>query len=185
LSQSGSFAAKNVGDGVGVTATDSLSGSSASNYTLVEPTGLSANITPATLVYTANPASGFAGQVPPLSGVVGGFVPGDTQSNATAGSLLWTTTGNTNQPGQYAIDGSGLTAGNYVFVQAPGNASALTLTPASAPQPVVDVRSDLQSGTLSSQEAVTVDTTIAFAGSVPVHVLNGGVKLPADTVGLH
>jgi filamentous hemagglutinin family protein len=185
LSQSGSLASKNVGNGIAVTATDSLGGSSASNYTLVEPTGLNANITPATLAYAANPASGFAGQVPPLSGAVSGFVSGDTQSNATAGSLSWTTTGNTNQAGQYAIDGSGLTAGNYVFVQAPGNASALTLAPATAPQQVVDVRSDLQSGTLSSHEAVTVDTTTAFAGSVPVHVLNGGVKLPADTVGLH
>ena len=50
---SGVFSDKNVGTGKAVTVTGyTLSGAAASNYTLVEPTGLTANITPASLVLT-------------------------------------------------------------------------------------------------------------------------------------
>lgn len=45
-----------------------------------------------------------------------------------SGSPVWTTPATTGSPaGSYAIDGGGLTATNYVFIEAPGNASALTL----------------------------------------------------------
>jgi hypothetical protein len=47
LTQAGTFASQNVGTAIGVTATDSLGGSSAGNYTLTEPVGLAANITSA------------------------------------------------------------------------------------------------------------------------------------------
>jgi hypothetical protein len=47
LIPAGSFSSKNVGTGIAVTATDSLSGADASDYSLVEPTGLSGSITPA------------------------------------------------------------------------------------------------------------------------------------------
>ena len=47
----GTFADKNVGNGKAVTASGyTLSGADARNYTLVQPTGLTANITPASLV---------------------------------------------------------------------------------------------------------------------------------------
>jgi hypothetical protein len=38
-----------------------------------------------------------------------------------------------NQIGAYAIDGSGLSAGNYLFVQDAANAAALLITPPSEP----------------------------------------------------
>jgi hypothetical protein len=47
LNQSGLFASANVGSNIAVTATDSLSGASAGDYSIVEPTGLSASILPA------------------------------------------------------------------------------------------------------------------------------------------
>ena len=47
------FSDKNVGTGKTVTVSGyTLSGADASNYTLVEPTGLTANITPASLAIT-------------------------------------------------------------------------------------------------------------------------------------
>jgi filamentous hemagglutinin family protein len=49
LAESGTFADKNVGTAKQVTAADSLSGSAASNYSLTQPTGLSADITKADL----------------------------------------------------------------------------------------------------------------------------------------
>jgi hypothetical protein len=187
LSQSGTFASRNVGTGIAVTASDSVSGASAGNYTFTGPTGLTANITPTTLTYTADPVSGTVGHIPTLSGTVSGFVSGDTLANSTAGSLTWTAAGDASQPGQSAVDGGGLIAANYTFIQAPGNATALTLTPSSmpplsVPQAVRDATAHLQSDVLSPGEAVNVDTTTAFAGTVTLRVISGGLKLPVDAV---
>jgi hypothetical protein len=135
LTQTGTFNTKDVANNIPVTATDTLTGSSAANYTLVEPLGLSANITAASLTYIATSASFTAGQTPSgLTGAIVGFMAGDTQFNATTGSLAWTTTaGASSEPGRYAIDGSGLTATNYVFVDAAADATALTLLRPTSP----------------------------------------------------
>jgi hypothetical protein len=137
LTQTGIFASRNVGNGLGVTATDSLSGTAAGNYSIVEPTGLNASITPASLTYIAAAGSVVVGQSPAgLSGTVSGFVGGDTLADATSGTLAWTTTADaSSQPGSYAVDGGGLTAQNYVFLQAAGNASALSVTQVVTPPP--------------------------------------------------
>src|SRR5208282_1898180 len=85
----------------------------------------------ATLIYTANVASMTYGTtVPGLSGSVSGFVGTDNQGNATTGMLTFTTSATSSSSvGGYAINGAGLTAnnGNYTFVQAAGNATALTI----------------------------------------------------------
>ncbi|MCH7346019.1 hypothetical protein LZ017_21880, partial [Pelomonas sp. CA6] len=70
---------------------------------------------------------------PSFSGTVTGFVGSDTLANATTGTLAFATPATTaSNVGSYAINGSGLTAnnGNYVFAQAAGNTSALSITPA-------------------------------------------------------
>lgn len=141
LTQAGSFASANAGTGIAVTASDSLSGAAVGNYTFTQPTGLSGNITQATLTYNASPATVVSGNSPPgLSGTVSGFVAGDMLANATSGAPGWTTSATDSSPaGSYAIDGSGLTAANYVFTEAAGNATALTLTaapPTVTPPPV-------------------------------------------------
>jgi filamentous hemagglutinin family protein len=104
------------------------SGLTSSNYAITYASG-SLSITPATLTYTAAPASFFNRQTPySLSGTVNGFMAGDTLAGSTTGLLAWTTTANANsQPGRYSITGNGLSAANYVFAQAAGNATALTL----------------------------------------------------------
>jgi hypothetical protein len=129
LTQAGSFVAKNVGSNLAVTGSDSVGGSSAGNYTLTEPIGLTASIAPAMLTYTAAAANYTIGQPPSaLSGLLSGFVLADSQENATAGILVWTTPAVAgSQAGRYAVDGGGLTAANYMFVEAPGDAIALTL----------------------------------------------------------
>lgn len=86
-------------------------------------------ITPATLTYRATPAVREAGQAgAPLDGTVTGFKGGDSLATATSGNLLWTS-GAAPQaaPGSYAIEGGGLLAANYLFVQAPENAAALVV----------------------------------------------------------
>ncbi|OYV46008.1 MAG: hypothetical protein B7X10_05255 [Burkholderiales bacterium 21-58-4] len=89
---------------------------------------------PATLTYTANAATRlYGGNDPAFSGSVSGFVLGQTLATATTGTATWT--GNAvaaSNVGNYAINGGGLTAnnGNYVFVQAAGNSTTYTITPA-------------------------------------------------------
>jgi hypothetical protein len=68
--------------------------------------------------------------LPAFTGTVTGFRFADTLAGATTGTLLFfTTAADTLTPGVYPVLGSGLAAnnGNYVFVQAPGNATAFTV----------------------------------------------------------
>jgi len=101
------------------------SGLTSGNYTISYVNG-ALTINPATLMFAANAVSRLYGAAnPAFSGNVTGLVGTDTLANATTGTLFWTSPANANSlPGSYAIDGSGLTALNYVFAQAPGNASA-------------------------------------------------------------
>src|SRR6185295_1678633 len=90
-------------------------------------------IDPVTLTYVANAANRAYGADNPLfAGTVTGFVNGDTLSTATTGALTFTSPATaSSNVGSYAINGSGLTSNsNYVFVQAAGNATALTINPA-------------------------------------------------------
>ena len=106
------------------------------NYVFVQAAGNSTALTinPATLTYVATPTTSIYGATPSVNaGTVTGFVNSDTLSNATTGTLVFSTTATANSNvNSYAITGSGLTAnnGNYVFVQAAGNSTALTINPA-------------------------------------------------------
>jgi hypothetical protein len=81
---SGTFATKNVGTNITVTATGyALGGGDAGNYTVIQPTGLSADITQATIalasvtkVYDATTTAPTADSAYTLSGVFGGDVVG-------------------------------------------------------------------------------------------------------------
>ena len=108
----------------------SVTGATNANY-LVTPVQGALAITPATLTYVANAAAREYGDPNPvLSGAVTGFKNGETIGTATTGALAFTTAAiGTTPVGAYVIDGGGLAAANYAFVQAPGNATALTISP--------------------------------------------------------
>ena len=82
LTQAGSFASRDVGTGITVTAADTLGGAAAANYLLTQPTGLTASITPKELgltlsgnptrVYDGTTTFGFTGYTTSLSGVISG-----------------------------------------------------------------------------------------------------------------
>src|ERR1700723_3131868 len=157
----GTFATANVGTGIAVTgvalsaANLTATGSTLlSNYTLPATDNGSGSITAATLTYTATPSSQHYGLPPAgLGGSLRGFVNSETLATATSGAAVFSTpaTGASNV-GHYAIEGAGLTAnnGNYVFVQAGGNATALTIT--QAPLTVSGVQT-----TSRSYDGTTVD----------------------------
>jgi hypothetical protein len=129
---SGTYSSVNVGKGIAVGITGlQLGGAEAGDYTLASTT-LSGNvglITPATLTYTANPVSAEQfNAFPAFSGTVTGFVNGDSLAGSTSGTLAFETTATpASQAGTYPIDGSGLSAQNYVFDQASSNAAALRI----------------------------------------------------------
>jgi hypothetical protein len=113
--------------------TDSGLNLTSPNYVLAQASNnaIALTISPATLTYTADAAAAVAGKtIAGLGGSVTGFVGGQTLASATTGTASWTTPANTASPaGRYAIDGAGLSAddGNYDFIQASGNATALTI----------------------------------------------------------
>ncbi|MBB5875236.1 hypothetical protein GGR66_000563 [Xanthomonas sp. 3498] len=170
----GSFLDRNVGTGkvvsvFGITA----SGSDANNYSYNSSATTTADVTPATLTYRADIAHFKIGQMPgDLSGAVTGLVGGDTLADATDGTLTWRTPATAaSLAGPYAIDGSGLSARNYVFEQAPGNAAALHVVDGSAPRLVVSTVAGLQQS--------PDDTHAVHAPYAPdVHIVDGGVRLP-------
>jgi filamentous hemagglutinin family protein len=132
----GTYDTRNAGTGKTVSVSGlSISGAGAGNYMLASTSTSAAigTITAATLIYAATAASQSYGSAnTTFAGNVTGFVGGETLGTATTGMAAFTSaTSATTNIGSYAIAGSGLTAnnGNYVFVQAAGNATALTITP--------------------------------------------------------
>jgi hypothetical protein len=126
----------------GAPTTTADSGSNVGNYvisgtTLTSPAGYLLTVTngalavnPATLTYVADPATRTQGQPnPAFNGTVTGLRNEDSLGGATTGTLTWTSPATTaSGPGNYAINGGGLSATNYVFAQAEGNSSALAIT---------------------------------------------------------
>ncbi|WP_158543218.1 YDG domain-containing protein [Dyella psychrodurans] len=182
------------------------SGLASSNYAITYDSG-TLTVTPATLTYVATPVQVYAGQaIPTLTGTVTGFQGSDTLAKATTGALTFTTPATAqSQAGEYAIFGGGLTAndGNYVFVQAAGNALGFTVAPnndvsfpgvaylqqqlgQSAPTATVLSPGGLLASTMATQDGQTTAVPLRSASSSgasdlytpDVRVVGGGVRLP-------
>jgi len=114
------FATADVGTGKSVTVNGfSITGSAASNYTLVAPTGFTASITPASLVVTANAVNKVYGQT--LTGGAGStaFTVTGLQNRESAGTLTvsyGSGSAATDAAGTYAgaVTVSGLTGGTFL-----------------------------------------------------------------------
>lgn len=100
-------------------------------------------ITPATLVFSADPFVRFYGMPNPFfTGTITGFRNGDTvQSVFGTASPWYSPAGIFAAPGIYPIFGVG-SAQNYVIVQAPGNATALRVLEPFAPDRPIDIVGD-------------------------------------------
>ena len=129
----GTFSTKNVGTGEAVNVTGyTLSGTAASNYTLVEPTGLTANITPASLVIsglTANNKIYDSTVADTLSGTATIHALGiDNLSLGGTGTAVFSTknvgTGRAVTVSGYTL--SGADAGNYTLVEPSGLTASIT-----------------------------------------------------------
>ena len=105
------------------------SGAPVFGYRFQDTITVPAVILPATLTYRADEATRYVGaQNPTFSGTVTGFITGENLENATTGTLVFTSPADENSDvGLYPIFGGGLSAANYIFVQAVENETALTV----------------------------------------------------------
>lgn len=98
-----------------------------------EDNAFALTVTPAQLIYVADPRERDYGQLnPTFTGSIQGLKNGDTLASVTDGTVIWTGTAvDISDAGTYGIFGSGLTitSGNYFLdiEQAPQNASAFVI----------------------------------------------------------
>ncbi|MFP5234520.1 MAG: MBG domain-containing protein, partial [Acidobacteriota bacterium] len=126
----GSFASKNVGSGITVTATGiALSGSAAANYTLTSATATTtANITTALLTVTASSGSlVYGGAVPAITASYSGFVGSDSASSLTTAPTCSTTATSTSPVNSYPSSCKGAVDSNYAISYTAGS---ISVTPA-------------------------------------------------------
>jgi filamentous hemagglutinin family protein len=193
LNQSGNFATKNAGTGIAVTATDTISGSNASDYTLVEPTGLTGTIAPASVTvsgtvvgsktYNGTAAASLSG------GTLSGVLPGDSVSLLQSG--FFANAGPGTHIAVTATDSlSGTDAGDYAVVEPTGLSGSITpaaIGPTSAssgPGGANNVVAQLESSLIapqfsSSPKVITASSTVgpfvaSGAGSGAAGAANSG-----------
>jgi hypothetical protein len=140
---SGAFANKNVGNSKVVTVTGyTLGGADAGNYTVVQPTAVTANITPASLAVTgvgANNKVYDATTTATLNGTAAvTALAGDAVSvGGGRGAFADPNVGNGKAVTVTGFTLGGIDAGNYTVVQPTGLTAAITPLPAApAPAPV-------------------------------------------------
>jgi len=206
---SGTFASANAANGIGVTITGyALAGTAAGNYTLTQPSGITANITPKALTITANTINKTYGDV--LTTGAGataftssGLVSGETIASVTltygTGAAGTDPVAATNVGGIVAsapVAGVGFVASNYAIGYVAGDLSvtprSLSVNATAVNKPYGDV---LTSGagytgfnTVGLQNGETAGSVTATFGAGasatdPVGTTVGGVTLSTLTGG--
>jgi filamentous hemagglutinin family protein len=176
----GTFATANAGNGIAVSTTMSISGADASNYTLVQPTGVSANINPyalnlsGTRVYDAGTDADAA--LFGNSGVLTGL-NGDTLTLTGSGIVSSKNVGTYTGSAQFNLNNLSLSgngsalASNYTLV---GGTDTLGITPASL----------TVTGTVAANKTYDGNTTASLSGSQLQGVLGSdNVTLGNDSTG--
>jgi len=177
LTQSGTFASKNVGTGIAVTATDTIGGASAGNYTLTEPTGFAANITPKALTVTGTKVSTevYNGTTTATltGGTLAGVVSGDTVTLTQSGTFASKNVGT-----GIAVTATdtigGASAGNYTLTEPTGLTGRITplaiTVAATAQNKIYDgnttaVVTLASSGVIAGDIVTFTDTSATFASA--------------------
>ena len=190
LTQVGSFASKNVATGISVTANDSISGADAGNYILTQPTGLTANITPATLtvngetaasrVYNGSTAATLTG------GTLAGVVAGDSVTLTQAGTFASKNVGN--GIAVTATDSlGGADAGNYILTEPTrlsANITPLAITVTATGNNMVYNGTTTDPVTLSSSGVIAGDSVSFTDTSASFASKNVGTNLAVSVSGI-
>jgi len=171
LVQAGAFVSPNAGSNVAVNVADTLTGSSASNYTITQPTGISANIIPKALsvtsqvgvdkVYDATTTAVLTGGT--LSGVVGSdavqLVQAGTFASAEVANGIAITPNNSLM---------GASANNYSLTQ-PTNPLSANITPALLTVTGLSATSKIYDGTTVAVLTGTATSAPLGGGEVTIN----------------
>jgi autotransporter-associated beta strand protein len=178
LNQTGTFAQTTVGSAISVTANDSISGTSAGNYSLIQPTGLTANITPKDLTVSGVTVANKVYDGTTSAVVTGGTLVGLIGSDGANVALTQTATFSSANVGNaisVALSDSisGTASGNYTLIQPSAvmaniTPKALTVTGTVASNKVYDGTSTASVSSGSLVGVITADVanvTLTQAGS--------------------
>ncbi|GLQ95029.1 hypothetical protein GCM10007901_39820 [Dyella acidisoli] len=112
----GTFATKNVGNGIAVSTGMTVSGSDAGNYTLTQPIGITADITPLHITVTATGTNRLYNGTVNDAVTLAGTVSGDQVTiNDTSSTFADANVGNGKTVTVSGISLSGASAGNYIL----------------------------------------------------------------------
>ena len=117
LVQTGVFSSPNVSNGIIIIASDSITGTAAANYKLIQPTGITANITPAMLGISVVGVANGTNNITPISFTINGLINGQTitgLSTVTVNSSSVSSNGSNFVTG-IVISGGTALATNYTF----------------------------------------------------------------------
>jgi hypothetical protein len=200
LTQAGTFAQSAVGNSIAVTASNSLSGAAASNYSIIQPTGLTASITPKELtvsgVSVSNKVYDGTTAVEATAGTLVGLIPADN-ANVTLTQSANFTSANVGDsiPVIVSTSISGTAAANYTVTQPSGlsaniTSKSLTITGTSVANKVYDgsTAATVTAGTLvglvsSDVAGITFTRAASFsspnaANAISI-VMNNSISGPA------
>ena len=182
LTQVGSFSQSNVGTGLAITIADTLGNNGLGNYTITQPTGLTANITAKTLTVTGTTVankvydgSNTATLTGTLSGVVSTdaanvtLVPAGTFSQSSVGNNLVVTAADT-------LTGSA--AMNYTITQPTGLRA--NITPAALT--ITALADSKVYGSLTTNNGVTYNSS-GVASATTGYTVAGLISGTSDAVG--
>src|SRR3989339_554671 len=206
-SASASFASAGVGTGIAVTVTGySISGTAAANYTVAQPTGLTADITAKGLtisgltadnkVYDATTAATLTGTAA-LVGVEAGDVANVTLGGTAVASFATATVGVAKPVTVTGYTISGSAAGNYTVAQPTGLTADITVAPltitANAVQkyhgevlttPATGITAFTSTGLQNSETIGSVTMTYGTGAAAPDPIaVNVGAVVPSAATG--
>jgi autotransporter-associated beta strand protein len=117
LTQAGRFSSPNVSNGIIIITSASISGSAAGNYTLVQPAGITANITPAMLGISVVGIENGTNTITPISFTINGLIGGQTITGLSSVSVKSSSisSNGSNFVTGIVISGGTALATNYAF----------------------------------------------------------------------
>jgi autotransporter-associated beta strand protein len=175
LTQAGRFSSPNVSNGIIIIASGSISGSASTNYTLVQPTGITANITPAMLGISVIGLANGTNNITPISFTINGLINGQTITSLSTVNVKSSSvdSNGSNFVTGIVISGGTALATNYAFAPSYNAAAGInqnTVTLVNQNQKIVTV-----TGTVAGSKVYDGTTSITVSGGTLVGVVGSDI----------
>lgn len=190
LTGNGTFADENVGENKEITAEFTLGGTDADNYTLVQPTGITGNITPLAITFTDAVAQGKAYDTTTtatFTGTLTGVIAGDDVNYTGTGTFASANVATAIEVTSTATL-TGAEAANYTLTQPTGLSADITVAQVTITAEAVSRTYDgtnvatvqnavIASGIIGSDDVTLAETTVAGTFNTPAVAENKPVTV--------